>query len=200
MPKVCKVDGCARIATSLGWCGGHYLRARRSGVWDPGPAEFPPPYKIGIKDRVERFWFQVEKRGPDDCWYWQGAVREGYGRFYDDWDDRSKPRPQRGTHVVAFELAYGWYPRKGSGQEIRHLCGHRLCVNVAHLAAGTAQENAQDRYRHGDRVYKLSFEQAQEIRARIAAGEVANRLAEEFGVCSATISAIKYGKVHKPPS
>lgn len=201
MRNVCKVDGCERVMRVRGWCEAHYLRARRSGVWNPGPAEFEKPYKIGIKDRVERFWSQVEKRGPDDCWYWQGAVRNGYGRFYDDWDDRSKPRPQRGAHVVAFELAHGWCPRKGSGLEVRHLCGpNRLCVNVAHLAVGTCRDNAADRLRHGNTKYRLSYAQAQEIRARLDAGEAVNRLAAEYGVSAGHVSDIRAGRRHKPPS
>lgn len=31
-----------------------------------------------------RFWAKVDRRGPDECWSWLGAVacKEKYGRFY----------------------------------------------------------------------------------------------------------------------
>ena len=29
-----------------------------------------------------RFWIKVDKRGPDECWNWQGSFfRNGYGQF-----------------------------------------------------------------------------------------------------------------------
>lgn len=185
---MCKVRGCQRDTHARGWCRAHYLRVLRSG--DPGSARIRPR---GRDHRVERFWSKVAKRKSDECWIWQARRNKyGYGIFIE-----YQPYRERRAHQVAFELEHGWYPVRGSGQELRHLCGNRACVNVAHIVPGTSQENAADRRRHG-RGGVLSFEQAQEIRERLTAGAVARRLAEEYGVAESTISRIKNGTAHKP--
>lgn len=33
---------------------------------------------------AERFWRYVDRRGPDECWDWTGATRDGYGRVWAD--------------------------------------------------------------------------------------------------------------------
>lgn len=138
----------------------------------------------------------MAKRKKTECWFWLGAIgRGGYGLFT-DYVGPSREKKQRRAHQVAFELEHGWYPTRESGQQIRHLCGNASCVNVRHLAVGTPRQNAEDRLRHGGSGYRLSFDQAQEIRARLAAGEVGRRLAEEYGVSPMTISRIKDGSRH----
>lgn len=92
-------------------------------------------------------WFpdvleRADMRGPDDCWLWRGGVcTRGYGQIH------------RGrsilVHRIAYESMHGPIP---AGMVIDHLChdpktcpgglcGHRRCVNPAHLAAVTNADN-----------------------------------------------------------
>jgi len=188
----CAVDGCERPYFSLGWCQGHYQRVKTHG--EPGTAYLR---REGPEGRADRFWSKVAKGAPDECWEWQGTRDgDGYGVFTEHDEARVNKRVYRKAHQVAFEFEHGWYPAAGSGLELRHLCGNRPCVNVAHLTPGTSQENTDDRLMHGAK--QLSYAQACEIRERLAKGEVGRRLAEEFGVCPATITHIKQGVTHKP--
>lgn len=93
-------------------------------------------YREGKEDTVEhareqRFWARVEKRGPDECWLWTGALTRGYGSF------GSGGRNVR-VHRFAYEAVVGPIPE---GLTIDHLCRVRNCVNPAHLEAVTMREN-----------------------------------------------------------
>jgi len=38
------------------------------------------PKPIELSDSlIARFWQDVDKQSDDECWEWQGALREGYG-------------------------------------------------------------------------------------------------------------------------
>lgn len=82
--------------------------------------------------RVERFWLKVDRSGgPESCWPWLGAKKQGYGRF----DDVP-------VHRFAFELAGGHI---AEGMQLHHQCQNRACVNLAHLVPMT---HAQHRAEH----------------------------------------------------
>lgn len=88
----------------------------------------------------ERFWSRVARRGPDECWLWQGGVSSaGYGQF-------DKHGRKVGAHVVAYEALHGTLPR---GRVVRHKCDTPLCCNPAHLISGTHKDNADDRDKRG---------------------------------------------------
>lgn len=76
---------------------------------------------------AERFWRKVDRRGPNECWPWLGAVgRGGYGIF------------QRSTaQRFAFEDANGPIP---DGADVRQTCLTRLCCNPGHLVASSRAE------------------------------------------------------------
>jgi len=191
--RACSVEGCGRPYLAKGWCGAHYQRMKTHGTLG---SEYIR--QEGPEGREGRFWSKVAKGAPDECWEWQGSRDgDGYGVFTEHDAARVNKRVYRKAHQVAFELEHGWYPAAGSGLELRHLCGNRPCVNVAHLVPGTSQENTDDRLIHGT-AKQLSYEQACEIRERLAAGEKGIRLAEEFGVHPSCITMIKQGKRHKP--
>ena len=64
---------------------------------------------------MERFWSKVDKRGPDECWEWQGARKGGrpgsipYGSFSVG-SKRDGSKRQINAHRVAYELANGPIP------------------------------------------------------------------------------------------
>lgn len=139
----------------------------------------------------ERFWQKVDKTG--DCWIWTGSRnrRGGYGQFW-----------LNGRFILAHRFAFGNVP---AGAEVCHHCDTPLCVRRDHLFLGTHGDNMRDASQkkrlstagmpplkrgsdNGNAI--LSAEQVCMVRQRIANGEVQRRLATEFGVSNATISAI----------
>lgn len=127
----CGHRGCDAKPKYNGLCGKHVERQVRRG-------ETTEP-------RARRFWAQVDKRGPDECWPWKGHVQpNGYGTF--------GMKGTRSAHRIAYIYAAGPIPR---GLVLDHLCHtrerdtcrdneacpHRRCVNPAHLEAVPRREN-----------------------------------------------------------
>lgn len=89
----------------------------------------PPPL-------AERFWEKVDKRGPNECWLWRGAIgRHGYGNL-----GSGTGRTLR-AHRFSYELAHGAIP---NGLVICHRCDEPRCVNPTHLFAASQSSNLQD--------------------------------------------------------
>lgn len=130
---------------------------------------------------------------PDACVLWPFALFDGYARI--DLHGRRKF-----GHQLVLELA-GRLPSERA-PEVRHLCGHRACVNLAHLKWGTRSENQRDRFRsHGDHLRgernpraRLSAQQVADIRRRVLAGERHSALAREYGTARSTISMATTGQ------
>lgn len=97
---------------------------------------------------IDRFWSKVSiPEDPEGCWLWTGAPNvQGYGEL----------RIDRTTLISAHRLAYmllvGPIPEALVVSHACHdrdlscpgnKCGHRLCVNVGHLAPMTDAENTR---------------------------------------------------------
>ena len=147
----------------------------------------------------DRFWAKVEKRGPDDCWPWRGAMhRDGYGRAH--YGPKSKMYI---AHRLAYELAIGPIP---AGMDVCHSCDNRVCCNHAHFWLGTHAENMADakskmRHSHGERSRQNKLTEGQAIhilqcQPAISSTRsferrcVANQLADRYGVEEGQVYAI----------
>lgn len=150
----------------------------------------------------ERFWDKVDRRAPDECWLWTGAVKDtGYGLLWLDGNRFAL------AHRFSLELSIA---RPLAPFEVaRHNCDTPLCVNPGHLTPGTQQENVDDmvsrgrhRAAHGETNgrARLTAEQVAEIRRRHE--QAARDLAAEFGVSVVTIYRVIKGKTwrthHQP--
>lgn len=134
----------------------------------------------------ERFWLKVNKAAPGGCWLWTGRPsRYGYGEL------RFKGKTLK-AHRISFALANG----RGADAFVCHRCDVRLCVNPAHLFAGTQADNMADakskgRQAKGDRIAtKLTSAAVAEIRESVAAGETQTAVAGRHGVSQNHVSRI----------
>ena len=86
--------------------------------------------------------FESRIRVTPGCWWWTGAAGAGgYGHI------RNQGAVLR-AHRVSFRLYVGELQQ---GQHVLHSCDNPLCVNPAHLRAGTHQDNMDDMYSRGRR-------------------------------------------------
>lgn len=91
-----------------------------------------------------RFFSKV--RITDSCWFWDGAKCKGYGNIGMSGDKRSKTIR---AHRASYILHFGPIPE---GKDILHDCPDgdcAMCVNPAHIRAGTPKDNSFDRERKG---------------------------------------------------
>ena len=134
---------------------------------------------------LARFEAKFTKRGPNECWEWSaGRDRDGYGDFW--WDKTVK------AHRASWLLYCGGPIEKGLG--VLHRCDNPPCVNPDHLFLGTTKDNNTDMaIKERGRTVKLTASQIPEIRARLANGEKAWKIAKDYGVTGGSIYPIQYG-------
>ena len=125
-----------------------------------------------------------------ECWEWPGSrLPKGYGVL-------SFGGSHVYAHVVAHQLFVGPVLK---GEVVRHRCNHPPCVHPAHILKGTYADNSADMVHAGRQAYgaslphtKLTEDDVLVIRSRRT--ETSRRLAEEYGVSTSLIDAIKWGK------
>lgn len=158
------------------------------------------------KSLEDRVWPKVNKRGPTECWEWQGARgTRGYGFLV--FDSRKPTRYQRRAHRVVYEMTHGPIP---DGMVVMHICDNPPCVNPRHLRLGSFADNTRDAWkkglitgggaRFGEAHWRasLTWDQVREIRSRYRGrGQPSHDvLAAEYGVSRPTISQIIEGKTY----
>ena len=145
---------------------------------------------------AERFWAKVDKRGPNECWEWQGyKIPAGYGQIREGVGGSRNLR----VHRVSWELANGCpIP---TGKFVCHHCDNPSCVNPAHLWIGTNADNQRDMVNKGrsgrgarTRNSKLTEQDVHEIRQMLSRDILQRVIAKKYGVTRATISKIKTGE------
>ena len=148
--------------------------------------------RCGVTDE-QLFWLKVDRRGPNECWLWQGAKeRHGYGHF------RANGKDHR-AHKYAWELANGKpFPK---GMDAMHSCDVKGCVNPAHVRPATHAENMADchakmRHAYGERNHKAKLTAAQviEIRRLRKEGLKLRELSERFPISQTVVQQICSGR------
>ena len=102
------------------------------------------PNPLGINQYIKhpvsaekRFWAKVDKKGPNECWFWEAGMNDdGYGRFF--YKRVNKKCLIVYAHRFVYELMVGPIPE---GLEPDHLCRNPACVNPAHLELVTRRTN-----------------------------------------------------------
>ena len=143
----------------------------------------------------DEFWAHVaipDSADPDVvklCWPWTaGRTGSGYGIL----QYGGKPVY---AHRLAYELAHGDLQ---PGQVVRHTCHNPLCVNPAHLVAGTHADNMHDMAVAGRRRARVLTE-ADVTRIRTS-DLPAPVLAAEYGCSPTAIHMARRGETYKQVS
>lgn len=126
--STCTVSGCDKHRHGRGLCQKHYTRLIRTGSTES---------RIATADHsaADRLAARVVRRGPDDCWLWQGGTGVGgYGQL------RVNGRRYL-AHRLAYELSAGPIP---PDVRIDHRCREPLCCNPRHLRLATIKQNAEN--------------------------------------------------------
>lgn len=194
--RYCTVEDCSHPVHGHGLCGTHYARWTKHG----DPLHRPPTPE-------QRFWTFVDtSAGLFGCWPWLGARHEfGYGGF------SVGSGRHNGAHRFALEMALG--RPLAPGMQARHVvCDNPPCVNPAHLAEGTQEDNMADRtakgraargdrngrHSHPERTARgeraggarLTEADVRAIRDQASAGVSQRRIAAAFGVDRRTVQFV----------
>jgi hypothetical protein len=162
-----------------------------SNSFDIDLAEYVPFERVSDEDLAKYRLLNRCRMSDTGCWIWTGPTNgKGYGVFYVGTKNRH-------AHRISYEVFKGAIP---VGLHVLHACDNPLCVNPAHLRAGTPKDNAIDRETRGRRdvrgeqigTSKLTEQDVREIKA--SSGVSQKVLAEKYGVKPTHIWRIRTGK------
>lgn len=101
-----------------------------------------------------------------------------------------------GSYLVHQLIALTFLGPRPTGLDVRHLDGNIQNNAVANLCYGSRADNILDVYRVGRAWRKLTIEQVQEIRERLAFGARTYDLAKEYGLSQGPVCNIKSGRAY----
>lgn len=161
-------------------------------------------YEVSSHGRVGSLW---RRGGPNVNWK-LGDRRTiltprlhkfGYGVVYLTKKDHHQEN--RTIHSLMMDA---FSPKINPEHQVRHLNRTPSDCHISNLRWGTVEENARDKILHGTQHRgsqtpgsKLDEAKVGEIRRRLEAGEIGNRLAKEFGVGHPTIIQIRKRRTWK---
>jgi HNH endonuclease len=172
MVMTCAITSCGKPIKARGLCQGHYKRLQKYG--DPLIGE-PRGKWVRVLQRSKR----LENYFITDigCWQYLGKPYWGYGPHRLAWEDANN--------------------QSAKGLHIRHKCDNPLCINPAHLEAGTHYDNMQDMFLRGranpvkgEKHYnaKLTADQVRDIRS--ASGSY-REIAQRYDISKSYVCNLK---------
>lgn len=170
--RICSVPQCGKPVRSLGLCGAHYARQRRTGAPDGAVPRKRP--------KVIAWLEQAIMTETNECIVWPFAVgKGGYGNV------RLHGKYTNAHRAVC--LFVNGVPE--TGLEAAHLCGNKLCCNPKHIIWATRRENENHKIAHGtrltgERVWNsvLSREDVTSIRRDWLSGSTVKDLAHKYDI------------------
>lgn len=130
------------------------------------------------------------------CWLWQGSKTIfGHGQIV---SYESGHRKLVSAHRTSWELTNGPIP---NGMCVLHKCDVPNCINPEHLFLGTKADNSKDmtnknRHKYGESLPQSKLTEQEVIEIRLSSLSQ-QKLAEKYGVSSASINHIIHNKTWK---
>lgn len=159
------------------------------------PSTHQMPASATLAERILAFSMPITESG---CWIWlRSLTPKGYGQL-------TFRKKHMEAHRASWEAFNGPIP---PGMHILHKCNNTMCVNPAHFYLGGNLENCADRIAAGTHVAPprhvgcdhpmalLTEDKIREIRASPRRHGSGRRLARQYGVSPATISAVRTGRI-----
>lgn len=192
--RVC-LRGHEYLSTGLGLRYKHNGQcAECRGVSTPGSGHYR---HRDIDTLKARFWRDIDKRSPSECWEWKGGRdTSGYGHF-------KHGNEIHRIHRLSYQLHHGEIPE---GMHILHSCDNKICGNPAHLRVGTNAENMREKAERGlcnpvigeaNFQARLNADKVRQIRSLYQSGYTYDKLGVMFGVSKQTCASIVKRKTWK---
>jgi predicted XRE-type DNA-binding protein len=179
-----------------------YHTCKNSDCCNPKHLYLVVPKKINIKynkNEIKKLLYDNIFITNNNCWEWQGTIRNQYGEVY-----------YRGKIFKSHRLSYMLENNNfhiSSKTKICHTCDNPKCINPYHLFAATQKENIYDMERKNRSVHpkgsengnsKITEKKVEEIRNLYALKNCSQReLAEKYRVSNSLIGKIVTGEIWK---